>query len=168
MAEYTPDAGAFVQGHVVIVELIPGTPADMSGQLLSGDVIEQADGQTLMGMYMADVVALISVCLALSTASLPAFYLHTSHPCTTHWLLRASLVALRIGCSSVCLVVFPLCICVLVGALCYVLFRAGPRRLAPSCVSVFCATRRPVSTCASCAKKKWKSCPSPSLPCARR
>jgi hypothetical protein len=70
IAEYTPNVDAFVQGHVVIIELIPGTPADMSGQLLSGDVIEQADGQTLMGMYMADVVALISVCLSLPAASL--------------------------------------------------------------------------------------------------
>ena len=41
----------------------------MSGQLLSGDIIEQADGQTLMGMYMADVVSLISVRLALFTPS---------------------------------------------------------------------------------------------------
>ena len=35
------------------------------GQLYAGDLIEQADGQNLMGMYMSDVVALISVCLCM-------------------------------------------------------------------------------------------------------
>lgn len=47
-------------GHVVVVDLVPGTPAEMSGQIYAGDIIEQADGRTLIGMYIADVVALIS------------------------------------------------------------------------------------------------------------
>lgn len=49
-----------LQGHVVVVDLVPGTPADLCGQVFAGDIIEQADGENLMGMYISDVVAIIS------------------------------------------------------------------------------------------------------------
>ena len=31
-------------GQVVVVDVIPGTPAQVSGQVHAGDVVEQADG----------------------------------------------------------------------------------------------------------------------------
>ena len=46
---------------MVIVDLVPGTPAEMSQQVFAGDIIEQADGQNLMGKYISDVVSIISV-----------------------------------------------------------------------------------------------------------
>ena len=33
-------------GQVVVVDVIPGTPAQVSGQVHAGDVVEQADGQS--------------------------------------------------------------------------------------------------------------------------
>jgi len=48
------------QGHVVVVDLVPGTPADHCGQVFAGDIIEQADGENVTGMYISDVVSIIS------------------------------------------------------------------------------------------------------------